>query len=107
MLSRTIFAKNRPRVLSIVTGRSAPTLCLHRQMYRVVKDSETGEIKEIHCTYDPETKSGLSQSSRKVKATIHWLSAAHAVPAEVRLYDQLFTKEDPEQVPEGQIGLSI
>jgi glutaminyl-tRNA synthetase len=76
-------------------------------MYRVVKDSETGEIKEIHCTYDPETKSGLSQSSRKVKATIHWLSAAHAVPAEVRLYDQLFTKEDPEQVPEGQIGLSI
>jgi glutaminyl-tRNA synthetase len=68
----------------------------------VVKDSETGEIKEIHCTYDPETKSGLSQSNRKVKATIHWVSAAHAVPAEVRLYDQLFTKEDPEQVPEGQ-----
>ena len=68
----------------------------------VVNDSETGEIKEIHCTYDPETKSGLSQSNRKVKATIHWVSAAHAVPAEVRLYDQLFTKEDPEQVPEGQ-----
>ena len=67
----------------------------------VVKDSQTGEIKEIHCTYDPETKSGLSQSSRKVKATIHWLSAAHAVSAEVRLYDQLFTKEDPDDVPEG------
>ena len=67
----------------------------------VVKDSQTGEIKEIHCTYDPETKSGLSQSSRKVKATIHWLSAAHAVSAEVRLYDQLFTKEDPDDVPQG------
>ena len=67
----------------------------------VVKDSQTGEIKEIHCTYDPETKSGSSQSSRKVKATIHWLSAAHAVSAEVRLYDQLFTKEDPDDVPEG------
>jgi len=67
----------------------------------VVKDSETGEIKEIHCTYDPETKSGLSQSSRKVKATIHWLSAPHAVSAEVRLYDQLFTKEDPDDAPKG------
>jgi glutaminyl-tRNA synthetase len=67
----------------------------------VVKDSQTGEIKEIHCTYDPETKSGLSQSSRKVKATIHWLSAAHAVSAEVRLYDQLFTKEDPDDAPQG------
>jgi glutaminyl-tRNA synthetase len=67
----------------------------------VVKDSETGEIKEIHCTYDPETKSGLSQSSRKVKSTIHWLSAAHAVSAEVRLYDQLFTKEDPDDAPQG------
>jgi glutaminyl-tRNA synthetase len=67
----------------------------------VVKDSQTGEIKEIHCTYDRETKSGSSQSSRKVKATIHWLSAAHAVSAEVRLYDQLFTKEDPDDVPEG------
>ena len=67
----------------------------------VVKDSETGEIKEIHCTYDPETKSGLSQSNRKVKATIHWLSAAHAVSAEVRLYDQLFTKEDPDDAPQG------
>lgn len=67
----------------------------------MVKDSETGEIKEIHCTYDPETKSGLSQSSRKVKSTIHWLSAAHAVSAEVRLYDQLFTKEDPDDAPQG------
>ena len=68
----------------------------------VVKDPSTGAISELHCTYDPETKSGSSQSNRKVKATIHWVSAAHALPAEVRLYDHLFTKEDPDDVPEGR-----
>jgi glutaminyl-tRNA synthetase len=67
----------------------------------VIEDSKTAEIKEIHCTYDPETKSGLSQSGRKVKATIHWVSADHAVEAEVRLYDHFFTKEDPDDVPDG------
>jgi glutaminyl-tRNA synthetase len=67
----------------------------------VVKDSKTGEIKEIHCAYDPETKSGLAQSGRKVKATIHWVSADHALEAEVRLYDHLFAKEDPDDVPDG------
>jgi glutaminyl-tRNA synthetase len=67
----------------------------------VVKDPETGEINELRCTYDPETKSGSSQSSRKVKATIHWVSAAHAVEAEVRLYDHLFSKEDPNDIAEG------
>jgi glutaminyl-tRNA synthetase len=67
----------------------------------VVKDPVTGEIKELRCTFDPETKSGSSQSKRKVKATIHWVSAAHALPAEVRLYDHLFSKEEPEDIPEG------
>jgi glutaminyl-tRNA synthetase len=65
----------------------------------VVKDPDTGDIKEIHCSYDPETKSGSSQSGRKVKATIHWVSAAHSVPAEVRLYDHLFIKEAPDEAP--------
>jgi len=55
----------------------------------------------LRCTYDPETKSGSSQSKRKVKATIHWASAAQALGAEVRLYDHLFTVEDPDDVPEG------
>ena len=64
----------------------------------VVKDPSTGEIKEIHCTYDPQTRSG--QQTRKVKSTIHWVSAAQAVPAEVRLYDKLFTVENPNDVPE-------
>jgi glutaminyl-tRNA synthetase len=61
----------------------------------IVKDEKTGTISEIHCTYDPETKSGSSQSGRRVKGTIHWVSAQHAIDAEVRLYDRLFNVEDP------------
>jgi glutaminyl-tRNA synthetase len=61
----------------------------------VVKDEKTGEIKEIRCTYDPATKSGSPESQRKVKSTIHWVSSARALDAEVRLYDRLFTVEDP------------
>ena len=55
----------------------------------------------MHCTYDPATRGGNAPDGRKVKATIHWVSAAHAVDAEVRLYDNLFTKENPGDVPEG------
>ena len=62
----------------------------------VVKDEKTGEVMELRCSYDPETKSGSPQSSRKVKGTIHWVSASHAVNAEARLYDRLFSVEDPE-----------
>jgi glutaminyl-tRNA synthetase len=65
----------------------------------VVKDPVTGEVTEIHCTYDPETRSG--QQTRKVKSTIHWVSAAHALPIEVRLYEKLFTVENPNEAPEG------
>ncbi len=61
----------------------------------VVKDERTGEIVELHCTYDPETRGGWSPDGRKVKATLHWVSAAHALDAEVRLYDRLFTTPDP------------
>jgi len=68
----------------------------------VVKDEKTGEIIELHCTYDPETRGGWSPDGRKVKATLHWVSAAHAVEAEVRLYDHLFINEDPEDVNEGE-----
>src|SRR6202040_327972 len=68
----------------------------------VVKDSATGEVVELHCTYDPATRGGNAPDGRKVKGTIHWVSAAHALPAEVRLYDHLFSKPDPDDVPEGQ-----
>lgn len=67
----------------------------------VVKDA-AGEVTEIHCTYDPATRGGDAPDKRKVKATIHWVSADHAVDAEVRLYDSLFAMPDPEDVPEGQ-----
>jgi glutaminyl-tRNA synthetase len=67
----------------------------------VVKDS-SGQVTEVHCTYDPATRGGNTPDGRKVKGTIHWVSAGHAIDAEVRLYDNLFTKEDPNEVPEGQ-----
>lgn len=67
----------------------------------VVKD-ENGNIKEIHCTYDPDTKSGSGQPQRKVKGTIHWVSADHSLDAEVRLYDRLFTKENPDETEGGK-----
>jgi glutaminyl-tRNA synthetase len=62
---------------------------------RAVKDEKTSEVVELHCTYDPDTRSGATGSSRKVKGTIHWVSAAHAMKAEMRLYDRLFTTENP------------
>ncbi len=66
-----------------------------------VKDEATGAIVELHCTYDPTTKSGSEGAHRSVKGTLHWVSAAHAVDAEVRLYDRLFSKESPEADVEG------
>jgi glutaminyl-tRNA synthetase len=68
----------------------------------VVKDETTGEVLEIHCTYDPETRGGWSKDGRKVKGTLHWVSAAHALKTEVRLYDRLFTVENPAAEKEGK-----
>jgi glutaminyl-tRNA synthetase len=67
----------------------------------VVKDRR-GKVVELRCTYDPATRGGDAPDGRKVKATLHWVSAAHAVPAEVRLYDRLFTKENPDEADEGR-----
>ncbi len=67
----------------------------------VVKDS-SGQVTEVHCTYDPATRGGNTPDGRKVKGTIHWVSAEHAIDAEVRIYDNLFTKEDPNEVADGQ-----
>jgi glutaminyl-tRNA synthetase len=69
--------------------------------HEVVKD-ERGDLVELRCTYDPATRGGDSPDGRKVKATLHWVSAAHARRAEVRLYDRLFSVQDPETVPEGK-----
>lgn len=67
----------------------------------VVKDEATGEITEIHCTYDPETRGGNAPDGRKVKGTIHWVSAQHSVDAEIRLYDNLFSVLNPSEEKEG------
>ena len=69
----------------------------------VIKDEATGEIIELRCTYDPATYGGTSADGRKVRGTSHWVSAAHAVDAEVRIYDHLFSTEDPDDVPDGGV----
>jgi len=67
-----------------------------------IKDPDSGEIVELRCTYDPETRGGSAQDGRKVKGTLHWLSAEHAIDAEVRLYDRLYTREAPDVPEEGK-----
>jgi glutaminyl-tRNA synthetase len=67
----------------------------------VVKDETTGKIIELRCTYDPETKGGWSSDGRKVRGTLHWVSALHAIKAEVRLYNRLFIKENPTGAKDG------
>jgi glutaminyl-tRNA synthetase len=67
----------------------------------VIKDEQSGEVIELHCTYDPETRGGWSQDGRKVRGTLHWVSAPHALEAEVRMYDHLFLKENPGDTEEG------
>jgi len=64
---------------------------------RIVKDEKTGQVVELHCTYDPDTLGGSSPDGRKVKATLHWVSAAHSIQAQARLYDHLFIKENPDE----------
>ena len=63
----------------------------------VIKDKQTGEISELRCTYDPETKGGNASDGRKVKATLHWISEEHALQAEARLYDTLFLADNPDE----------
>ncbi len=72
----------------------------------VIKDEKTGEILELHCTYDPETRGGDAPDGRKVKSTLHWVSAPHAINAEVRLYDRLFITPNPDNTEEGKDYIS-
>jgi glutaminyl-tRNA synthetase len=67
-----------------------------------VLKNDKGEVVEVHCSYDPATRGGNTPDGRKVKSTIHWVSAVHAVDAEVRIYETLFSKEDPSKVEEGK-----
>jgi glutaminyl-tRNA synthetase len=72
----------------------------------VIKDEVTGEVTELRCTYDPATRGGSAPDGRKVKGTIHWVSAAHAIPAEVRLYDRLFTVPNPDEAEDFKTTLN-
>jgi glutaminyl-tRNA synthetase len=73
----------------------------------VIRDPATGRIVELRCTHDPQSRGGATPDGRKVRGTLHWVSAAHAIQAEVRLYDLLFTKENPLEVPEGSDPLDF
>ena len=73
----------------------------------VIKDPHTNAVTEIHCTYDPLTRSGMPDSNRKVKGTLHWVSEQHAITAEIRLYDRLFIKENPDDNEEGKTYIDM
>ncbi len=101
------FMEDAPRKFFRLTpGREVRLLGAYYVTCRDVLKDEAGNVVELLCTYDPESRGGNSPDGRKVKGTIHWVSAAHAVPAELRQYDVLFSKPDPEEVAEGQDFLS-
>jgi glutaminyl-tRNA synthetase len=103
-IEREDFMENPPRkFFRLAPGREVRLRYAYFiKCEEAVKDPETGEIIELRCTYDPATRGGDAPDGRKVKATLHWVSAGHSVPAEVRLYDHLFTQPDPDDAPEGQ-----
>ena len=107
-IERDDFREDPPKgFFRLVPGREVR---LRRAYYitcqRVVKDPETGDVTELHCTYDPETRGGSSPDGREVRGTLHWVSAAHSLPAQVRLYDRLFLKADPSDGPDWKANLN-
>lgn len=102
-IEREDFMENPPRkFFRLSPGREVRLLnAYYITCCDVVKD-ENGEIIELRCTYDPETRGGMSPDGRRIKGTLHWVSAEHSIPAEVRLYKHLFTRPNPYEVEEGQ-----
>ncbi len=82
--------------------RPEPGRMLGSTAFQLEEQRRDGEVVELRCTYDPETRGGDAPDGRKVKGTLHWVSAEHAIPAEVRLYEPLFTAENPMDAPPGQ-----
>jgi glutaminyl-tRNA synthetase len=96
-IERDDFMEDPPKkFFRLAPGREVRLRNAYLMTCTAVIKNESGEIVELHATYDPATRGGDAPDGRKVKATLHWVSAAHAVDAEVRLYDRLFTEEDPE-----------
>jgi glutaminyl-tRNA synthetase len=105
-IERDDFREDPPKkFFRLAPGREVRLRCAYFITCTGVVKDDRGEIVELHCTYDPATRGGDSPDGRRVKATMHWVSAAHAVDAEVRLYDRLFSAEDPEKTPEGRTFL--
>ncbi|MCH2180514.1 MAG: glutamine--tRNA ligase/YqeY domain fusion protein [Mariniblastus sp.] len=101
-IERSDFMEDAPRkFFRLTVGREVRLRYAYFLKCESVVKDEQGEIVELRCTYDPETAGGKAPDGRKVKGTIHWVSAAHAVDAEIRLYEHLFTQENPADVPEG------
>jgi glutaminyl-tRNA synthetase len=105
-IERDDFMENPPKkFFRLSPGKEVRLRCAYFITCTEVVKDDRGEIVELRCTYDPATRGGDSPDGRKVKATLHWVSAAHAVPVEVRLYDRLFSVEDPDNVPDGKTFL--
>jgi glutaminyl-tRNA synthetase len=107
-IERDDFMENPPKkFFRLSPGTEVRLRCAYFiRCEEVIKDA-AGEIVELRCTYDPETRGGDSPDGRRVKATLHWVSARHAIPAVVRLYDRLFSVEDPERAVEGKTFLDF
>jgi glutaminyl-tRNA synthetase len=102
-IERDDFREDPPKkFFRLAPGREVRLMHAYYITCTDVIKNENGEVVELRCTYDPETRGGSSLDGRKVKGTLHWVSAAHALDAEVRLYDRLLTKPDPYDVEEGQ-----
>jgi len=105
-IERDDFLENPPKkFFRLSPGREVRLRCAYFILCNEVVKNDRGEIVELRCTYDPATRGGDAPDGRRVKATLHWVSATHAIPAEVRLYDRLFSAEDPERVAEGRTFL--
>jgi glutaminyl-tRNA synthetase len=102
-IERDDFREDPPKkFFRLSPGREVRLRCAYFITCTEVLKDDRGEIVELRCTYDPATRGGDSPDGRRVKATLHWVSAAHAIPVEVRLYDRLFVAEDPERAAEGR-----
>jgi glutaminyl-tRNA synthetase len=102
-IERDDFREDPPKkFFRLSPGREVRLRCAYFITCTDVVKNEAGEVVELRCTYDPATRRGDAPDGRRVKATLHWVSTAHAIPVEVRLYDRLFTAEDPELIEAGQ-----
>ena len=106
LIERDDFLEQPPKKFyRLAPGREVRLRCAYFIACNEVVKDDRGEIVELRCTYDPATRGGDAPDGRRVKATLHWVSEPHAIPAEVRLYDRLFSVEDPDRVPEGRTFL--